>query len=635
MQNYNSVFVKKRLICASIILGLFLCALVARLFYVQIISSSALSLKATEQWMRDIPLSALRGTIYDRNGVVLASSYTTYDIYVRPNSIQNKEQTAETLSRILQQDKDKLFEKISSKQSEVLIAKRQNKEIASEIKSKNITGVYLSETSTREYNYNELLCQVLGFCNADGDGQSGIEAFYNKYLAGVNGVLVSETDNAGRQIFGTSASYIPSISGFNINLTIDIEIQKLAEQAVKEAQMQQGAKKTTAIVMNPNTAEILAMAISPSINLNDIPRDNISYLMSVMRNSAVQDAYEPGSTFKIITGAIAMELGLANENSYFYCPGNRVINGVKINCARRSGHGSQSLEQGFMNSCNCVFMDLVERIGVDRFYSYLSLFNIGSPLAVDFASSASGILMSKNQVTASDLARMGFGQSIALSPLQLVSAVSAIVNGGEFHTPYFVKSITDSGGKLAYLQNPTKKSQVVSPSVSESIRKMLESVVSKGGGKKAQIDGYKIGGKTGTAQKYENGVIAQGKYVASFMGILPADKPEYVVLMIADEPQGSYYGATAAAPYAKKIMEGIIKLKNIQASEATQPKTYVSMPNLLGKSQTEAASLLAGLELYYIFDGEGKIVTSQIPSAGTQIETGEVVLVKFGSEAQK
>ena len=635
MQNYNSVFVKKRLICASIILGLFLCALVARLFYVQIISSSALSLKATEQWMRDIPLSALRGTIYDRNGVVLASSYTTYDIYVRPNSIQNKEQTAETLSRILQQDKDKLFEKISSKQSEVLIAKRQNKEIASEIKSKNITGVYLSETSTREYNYNELLCQVLGFCNADGDGQSGIEAFYNKYLAGVNGVLVSETDNAGRQIFGTSASYIPSIPGFNINLTIDIEIQKLAEQAVKEAQMQQGAKKTTAIVMNPNTAEILAMAISPSINLNDIPRDNISYLMSVMRNSAVQDAYEPGSTFKIITGAIAMELGLANENSYFYCPGNRVINGVKINCARRSGHGSQSLEQGFMNSCNCVFMDLVERIGVDRFYSYLSLFNIGSPLAVDFASSASGILMSKNQVTASDLARMGFGQSIALSPLQLVSAVSAIVNGGEFHTPYFVKSITDSGGKLAYLQNPTKKSQVVSPSVSESIRKMLESVVSKGGGKKAQIDGYKIGGKTGTAQKYENGVIAQGKYVASFMGILPADKPEYVVLMIADEPQGSYYGATAAAPYAKKIMEGIIKLKNIQASEATQPKTYVSMPNLLGKSQTEAASLLAGLELYYIFDGEGKIVTSQIPSAGTQIETGEVVLVKFGSEAQK
>ena len=635
MQDYNSVIVKKRLASAIIVLGLFLCLLVVRLLYVQIISSRALSLKATDQWMRDIPLSALRGTIYDRNGAVLASSYTTYDIYARPNSIKDKTQAAKTLAQILNQNESDIFEKITSAQSEILIARQQTKEIASKIKSSGLGGIYLSETSTREYNYSELLCQVLGFCNADGDGQSGIESFYNKYLAGVNGVLVSEADNAGREIFGTSATYIPSISGLNINLTIDIEIQKIAEQAVAQAMQEQGAKKTTAIVLNPNNGEIFAMAMSPSIDLNNIPRDNVSYLMDIMRNWAVQDTYEPGSTFKILVGAIALELGLVNENSYFYCPGYRIINGVRINCARRSGHGSQTLAQGFMNSCNCVFMDLIEKIGVDRFYDYLAKYSIGTPLGVDFASSASGILMNKSQVTASDLARMGFGQSIALSPLQLISGVCAAINGGTLYTPYFVKSITDKNGNLAYLQNPTKYSTVISSSVSETICKLLESVVSNGGGKKAQIDGYKIGGKTGTAQKYENGAIAQGKYVASFVGILPAEKPEYVVLFIADEPQGSYYGATAAAPYAKQIMEGIIKVKNIQQTENVQPKTYVSMPDLLGKTQTEAASILAGLELYYIFQGDGKTVTKQIPSAGSKIETGDVVLIEFESEEKQ
>ena len=595
----------------------------------QILSSSALTKRATEQWMRDIPLSALRGAIYDRNGALIASSYTTYDVYARPNSISDKQGAAKSLAEVLGEDEQELLEKIESRQSEILIAKQLDTETAAKVKNLLITGVYLSENNSREYLYDSLLCQVLGFCNSDGDGQSGLEQFYNKYLAGVKGLLVSETDNAGREIYGTSSSYIPAISGMNISLTIDIDIQKLAEDTVGVIMNEQGAKKATAIVMQPNSGEILAMAISPSINLNNIPRDDISYLMSVIRNSAIQDSYEPGSTFKIITGAIAMELGLCDEHSYFYCPGNRVINGVKINCARRSGHGSQSLEQGFMNSCNCVFMDLVSRIGLDRFYEYLAKFCIGKSLPVDFASSASGILMNKAQVTASDLARMGFGQSIALSPLQLTNAVCAAVNGGTVYTPFFVKNISDSAGKIVYMQNPTKYSQVISSSVSASLRTMLESVVSKGGGKKAQIEGYRIGGKTGTAQKYENGAIAQGKYVASFVGILPADKPEYVVLVIADEPHGSYYGATAAAPYAKQIMEGIIKVKNIPSTENTQEKKYVTMPNLLGKSQTEVAGTLAGLELYYILDGDGKEAKSQIPSAGTQVEVGEVVLVRF------
>lgn len=635
MTQYNSISVKKRLLCALLALAFFLCLLLGRLFYIQILTGKALTKRATKQWMRDIPLSALRGTIYDRNGAVLASSYTTYDLYVRPNSIKNKEEVSAELSKILNIDYTQTYEKVSSRQSEVKIYKQMSHQTAAEIKKKNFVGVYLSENSTREYAYNDLLCQVLGFCNADGDGQNGIEAYYNKYLKGVGGTLISQTDNAGREINGSSATYIPSIPGMNIKLTIDINIQKLAEKAVQNITNEQATKKATVVVMDPNTGEILAMAMTPSFDLNNVPRDDISALMAAARNSAIQDSYEPGSTFKIITGAIAMQLGLASENSWFYCPGYRIINGVKINCARRSGHGSQSLEQGFMNSCNCVFMDLVSKIGLTRFYQELNKYCIGKAPAIDFPSPATGILMNKASVTQSDLARMGFGQTIAVSPLQLIAAVCGVLNDGTYMKPHFVKSIGAKTGEIVFLQNPTKYSQVVSPSVSSSIRKMLQSVVDKGGGKKAQIEGYKIGGKTGTAQKYENGTIAQGKYVASFVGVLPADKPEYVVLVVADEPKGSFYGATAAAPYAKQVMEGIIKYKNMAQENQQQTKRYITMPNLLGLTETQARSLLASLELYYLFEGEGGEVVSQVPSAGAQIEVGDVVLARFNQRERQ
>lgn len=619
--------------CASVALGFFLCLLAGRLFYVQIISGKSLSKKAADQWMRDIPLSALRGTIYDRNGAVLASSYTTYNVYARPNSVKDKEGVALALSSVLNLPKEEVLEKVSNtKKSEVLIAKEVPKETAAKLKDDSITGIYLSENSTREYAYDELLCQVLGFCNTDGSGQSGIEAYYNKYLAGVNGVLISETDNAGREINGSSTSYIPSISGMNLSLTIDLEIQRAAESALKQMMGEQSPKSGSVLVMSPKTGEILAMASAPSFNLNDVPRDDIASLMSLSRNSLVQDSYEPGSTFKIITGAIAMELGLINENSWFYCPGYRIINGVKINCARRSGHGSQSLEQGFMNSCNCVFMDIVEKIGKDRFYQMLAKYTIGATVPIDFASPSSGILMNKSSVTSSDLARMGFGQTIAVSPLQLVTAVSGILNNGNLMKPHFIKNICAASGEVVYIENPKVYANVVSSSVSSSIKKMLESVVLKGGGKKAAIEGYRIGGKTGTAQKYENGAIAQGKYIASFLGVLPANDPEYVVLVIADEPKGSFYGATAAAPYARLVMQSIINIKEIAPTESESKKRYVEMPNLLGLSQTEAASLLAGLELYYLFEGSGGEVVGQIPSAGTKIEVGDVVLARLNKE---
>ena len=630
MSEYGSVLAKKRLIYAIIALGFFLFLLIIRLFIVQIIDGRNLSKKAVEQWMRDIPLSALRGTIYDRNGVVLASSYTTYDVYIRPNSISQKEKALNFLSEILELNIDVLKEKIyDTKTSEYVIKKQIDTEIAEEIKNSGLEGVYLSENSSREYLYDNLLCQILGYCNSDGDGQSGLEAFYNKYLSGVDGVLVAETDNAGRQLEGTSVSYIPSIAGFNLSTTIDYNIQVIVERVLADLTNEQNPKSATAIVMDPKTGEILALGITPSFDLNNVPRDDIEKLMQLSRNSAIQDSYEPGSTFKIITGAIAMQLGIINENSYFYCPGYRIVNGVKINCARHSGHGSQSLEQGFMNSCNCVFMDIVLKIGLDRFYNELKRFSIGSTLPIDFFSPSSGILMDKSLVTSSDLARMGFGQSIAVSPLQLISAVSGIVNDGLFMRPHFIKEITDNEQNIVYIQNSSVYSRVVSVDVSKRIKKMLESVVAKGGGKKAQIDGYKIGGKTGTAQKYENGKIAEGKYIASFIGILPADNPEYVVLVIADEPQGSYYGATAAAPYAKLIMEGIIKYMDIERSEPLQEKHYVDMPNLLGMTQTEAISLLAGLGLYYIVEGASGVVSSQIPSAGSKIEVGDIVLVRM------
>ena len=493
---------------------------------------------------------------------------------------------------------------------------------------------FFAENTTREYEYGALLSQIIGFVSSDGVGQAGIEKEFNKFLEGVDGKSLVESDLKGTTLDSSTTTYLDAIDGLNIKLTVDFAIQNILEEEIMSAYLTNGAESATGIVMNPSTGEILGISTKPSVDLSDLPRDDIQKLMKLSKATAITDAYEPGSTFKIITTAIAMQEGLTSVHDFFYCPGFRVANGVRINCHRRSGHGSQSLTQGLCNSCNCVFMELINRIGLKKFYSYLEKFGLSTGYNFDFPGEGKAVLMPENAVTAGDLLRMGFGQSIAITPLGLISSVSAVANGGNLMQPHLVKEIYSSSGVVLYTNQATILEKVVDAAVSSSINKMLEEVVDKGGGKKAAVAGHSISGKTGTAQKYQDGAIAQGKYVASFLGYAPTECPEYIVLVIVDEPKGAYYGGTVAAPIARNIFERIFETKGVETNgnlEADHKalEANIPVPNLTGKSLTEAVTILNSLGLQYLTQGTGSRVTGQIAPPETKVCAGDIVLLIF------
>lgn len=632
---YSVTELKKRLFAIFMAITFFLFALLIRILVLTTVNGEAIVSKAYKQWLRDLPMTASRGSILDRNGVSLASSYTTYDIYVRPVEVENAEQTAKVIADASGELFEKVLEKVSKKGvSEVKVLSAQEKSVVNKILFNFTEGIFFTENTSRNYAYGDLLSQIIGFVSSDGSGQSGLEKEYNKYLQGVNGVSLVESDLRGTTLSDSLCYYLPSIDGLNIQLTIDVQIQQEVERIVEQARLQNGAKSASAIVMDPSNGEILAIATKPSYDLNNVPRDDIDTLLKLSKATTITDVYEPGSTFKIVTTAIAMNEGLTSKHDYFYCSGFRIVNGVKINCHRRSGHGSQSLGQGLKNSCNCVFMELIRRIGLEKFYEYMQAFGIVSGYNLDFPGEGKGVLMPKAVVTDGDLFRMGFGQSIALTPLQLVTAVSTAINGGTLFQPHFVTKIAQDDGTVLYNKEPLAVRSVLKNTVSTDLLPLLRDVVASGGGKYAKVEGYDIGGKTGTAQKYENGVIAQGKYVASFIGFYPTDVPQYTVLVVIDEPQGAFYGGVVAAPVAKSIFESIFKIKEEKenenlASQDRLEKADIVLPNLIGKSLTESVKILTELGLQYLTMGEGKYVKDTIASPGAMVSSGDIVLLVF------
>ncbi len=632
---YTAVNVKKRL-SAIILCVVFLVSLLfIKLFYLQIIGGWKLKTKGLAQWLRDLPITAQRGVITDRNGVELASSYTTYNCYVRKADIKDKNKVVMHLSSCLNIESQEIFDKLDKyNYSEILIASHIEKEVVQNILSDYQSGIFFTSTTSRNYNYDNMLCQILGFLSSDGDGQSGLEKYYNTYLKGIDGVSLVETDLKGSSLDNALSYYIDSIDGLNLQLTIDFQIQAQVEKIMAEAMNTTGAKSASALVMNPNTGEIISVCTLPSYNLNEIDRTDMEKLNELSRAKTITDTFEPGSTFKIIVTAIALQEGLTSRSSCYYCGGARVINGVRINCSRRSGHGSQTLQQGLNNSCNCVFMDLINQIGIKKFYWYLSELGFDTTLGLDFPGETKAVLMPQSLVTLPDLYRMGFGQTIAISALELVNTVSSIINGGTVMQPHLVKSINNSSGESVYTKSPTALKKVFKKEVSDLINTMLEEVVSKGGGKYARIDGYNIAGKTGTAQKYENNAIAQGKYIASFIGYYPADKPEYVVYVYVDEPQGAYYGGVVAAPIAKSIFQKIIDIRfaEVEANskyDQSQYENTIELPSLIGMTLSEAGSTLASLNLQYLVTGGGERVTSHISPPGTMVKEGDIILLVF------
>lgn len=575
--NVSLTVLRKRLFAVIAAITFLFCLFLGRFFYVQLVWERELLARAVDQWTRELPVSPERGNIFDANGELLAGNTAAYTLYARANAVRDAEKTARALSSLLPLSYESLLTKLSDRSSsEIVLLRRAEKETVAAVEGTNLQGIYYARDNRRVYPYGALGCQVLGFSSSDGAGLTGIEKQYESYLAGTKGEILYETDLVGVEIEGTGASYIPAEDGLDVTLTLDVRIQSLAEEVMARALEEHGAKAARCVVLDPSDFSVLAMVNQPSYDLNDIPRGDAAQLNTLSRNGLISDAYEPGSTFKIVTAAANIEEYLrGNKSAYspqtvFSSSRTRNVEGSTIRCwsdHKNGKHANLTLAGALNNSCNPCFVDIVLALGKETFYDYLEKFRFGSATGIDFSGEAIGMLLPESTLKNSDLARIGFGQSIAVTPLQLACAAAAAVNGGYYYAPRLVKSISSEDGAVYLEFGKCLLCRTVSEETSEILSSMLEGVVKEGSGKQAYVEGLRVAGKTGTAQKYENGHIAAGKYVSSFVGYFPADDPRYLVLVIVDEPQGSYYGSTVAAPCAGEIFRGIAETIHFKGVE--------------------------------------------------------------------
>ena len=623
---------RRILIVLAIFLALFL-VLITRLADLQILQAKELQQRAQAQWTSESIIYPTRGSILDRNGNVLAMSATAYIASVSPRQVQDAARFAQVLAPILDMDEETIRKKASDTTKGGVILKRQlPRDTAQQLKTMlaegdgALKGLYLEEDSRRYYPNGAFATQLLGLTTIDGVGQAGLESILNDYLTGRNGRVLGEIDGKGRELSYSSEEYVPAIDGADVTLTIDQSIQSFAEKAAREAMAVNNAKSVRVLVMNPKTGEILAMVNKPDFDLNDPPRDDVSVLTEQLRNRLLTDAYEPGSTFKILTSAIALETGVTNPNEGFYCSGKYTVDGSTVRCWG-DPHGAESMAQALQNSCNPVFTELGLRIGTDTFYDYMDRFGLMDITGVDLDGEASGIRIAQEKVKRVDLARIGFGQSVAVTPIQLLTAVCSVINGGELLQPYVVKRVTDANGDTWTLGEKTVVGNTISAETSATMRKLLQDVVDRGGGKNARVDGYKVGGKTGTAQVYVDGVVSSETHIGSFIGFAPADDPQIAVLFITDEADVPVdYGSVTAAPFAKDILAQSLMYLGI-APETAETTPEVKVPDVAQLSVSEATKLLreAGLTVQKM--GEGDEVAEQLPAANATLQQGGVVIL--------
>ncbi len=627
---YNLNSLQKRFVASLLIIVVLFVALLCRVFYLQIINGKHLQSLAAEEWLRDLPLSSKRGEIYDRSGVSLATTITTYDVYVRARNVTEPAKLAEDISSKLGLEYNKVYNKVTNTSlSEMLIKMQVEEEVA--LSLTKFDGVYLSQNVARVYPYNNLLTQVLGYCTIDNIGQAGLELYYDKYLKGIDGKSLTQTNAQGKEIENSLGYYIPSVAGADLSTTIDVQIQSILERELQIAYDENKALSVSGILLDAKNGGVLAMANLPGFDLNNIPREDVAMLQAQTKNSTVVDVYEPGSTFKLITLAAALNEGLTNPDEHFYCGGSTVVDGEKIKCWKTVGHGSQTLTEAFKNSCNCVFVNLALRLGVDKYYEYLKFFGIGEKTGVDIASESAGIVMPKEQVRNVDLARIGFGHAIAVTQLQLATVYAKITTGYNF-TPHVLDKISTENNTL-YKNNNSKTKINLSATTVQQVNAMLSNNLNSEG-EFTFIAGYDVGGKTGTAQKYdENGKIATGKYISSFIGTYPANNPEYVLLICVNEPSaGAYYGGVVAKPVGERIFNSVFQTKSIQPTDETQldNKPTIEMPYVVGLSVADASAKLKNLGLNSLIDDNGQFVIQQLPPAGTMLYLGEIVYLLTG-----
>ncbi|AOY77434.1 stage V sporulation protein D [Clostridium formicaceticum] len=651
-----SISSKKRLIFIFTIVCLSMFGLIIRLGWIQIVQGERYKELANAQQTRDIPIPAKRGTIYDRNGKELAISASTNTVWARPREIENPEAVGGVLAEVLALEVEDTVKKLSNTtQGLVRIARWIQDDLADEIRSKKLKGVWIAEDNKRYYPYGNFAAYILGHTTDDNAGMAGIELEYEKYLSGLPGRWIKNTDGAGRQLAFSVERYYPPEDGLSIVLTIDEVIQHFAEKAVENALKVNQAKRVMAIVMDIKTGDILAMAAKPDYDPNEprIPLDEtlrqqieamdneekLEAWFSMWRNPVINDTYEPGSTFKLITTAAAIEEAVATPTSQFYSSGTIKVAGQTIRCWRwYNPHGQQTLTEAVQNSCNPVFVELGQKMGAETFYHYIDGFGFSDVTGIDLPGERRSIMYSLNNVGPVELATISFGQSISVTPIQLITAVSAIANDGKLMKPRIVKELIDADGKIVHRFEETMVRQVVSQKTSEDMREIMESVVSEGSGKSAYIPGYRVGGKTGTAQKVVDGKYAQGVYVSSFVAIAPSDDPRLAVLAIVDEPGGySHFGSVVGTPIAKEILEESlryldVKPKYTEEEAKTLIQEEVIVPEVRGLSISEASKILLENKLEYATGPEfivdpSSVVVDMFPKPSAKVPEKSVIML--------
>ena len=629
---YNNIHTRIRYV--FLIVAIVLVIAIARVFYIQVFSYEKLSTLAESLWSRELPISADRGEIVDRNGVVLATNITTTSLVVIPNQIEDKEDAAKKISDILGSDYADMLAHLSKHTSIERVhpeGRRLDYETAEKIDALKIDGVYLVKESKRYYPYGDLLSHVLGYVGIDNQGLSGLELYYDDYLTGEDGSIKYFSDGKGHKL-ELAEIYEAPTSGITLELTIDIELQQAVENELDNAMAKYDADSAIAIAMNPDTGEVLAMASRPNFDSNSYQ----DYQTEVInRNLPIWMTFEPGSTFKIITLSAALEEGIINlfEDRYTDT-GAITVDGATLHCWKHGGHGDQSYLEVVENSCNPGFVNLGLKLGKDTLMEYINNYGFGTKTGIDLNGEGSGILFDVSAMGNVELATTAFGQGISVTPIQQVRAVSAVVNGGTLYTPYIVKNFLESEtDTIVKSVEPTAVKEVISPETSKIVRYALESVVAKGSGHNAYIENYRIGGKTGTAQTVENGVYSDSKYILSFIGFMPADDPEIVVYVAVQNAKNvTQYGGTVAAPIARNIFLSAIDILDIKPDTEGIPKEYtwldtkyVIIPDVTGSSLEEATAALKGFNIEY--SGNGNTVVYQSPTGGSYVKEGGTVVL--------
>ncbi len=621
----------------SLFIAVILLLVVFRLGYWMIVKSQWLKDKASSQWVRELPIEPQRGNIEDRNGNILAASVTSDTVVLHPKAIKEEEleDLVNALNEILGIDKDIIEKKAKKTNYSVVWLKRQiTQEQSQQIKELDSGGVSLTEDKKRYYPLGSFLTQVLGFTSVDGEGLEGIESRFDNILHGTPGSIVTETDRDGQTLPGAVEEYTDPIEGNNLKLTIDLAIQSYMEKALKQCIEDTGAKSASAVALDCNTGEILAMSNKPDFDNNEPPRYDMDLLRELTTNNAITHAYEPGNIFGVFAAAAALETGAIFEGYSFDCEGDFTTHGSEIYCWEDGGHGLVNLTEAFKNGCNLTFADIALKTGTNQIYDYIYKFGFGQKSEIKLYGESQGDILSPKYVESDDLAEIGYGQGISVTTLQMAAAFSAVVNGGNYISPYIVKEITTPEGELLESFNAQKYEQILSYTTSDIICDLLKASVQNGNGITASIYGYDIGGFAGSAKKYDsNGIIIEDSHIATFAVAAPIDKPRIVIYIMVEEPEGDVgFGSYAAAPYAKMILEEALPYMSIMSDSDSSSVSGHEMPDILDLSLGDAKSVLNERGIDYVVEGSGNVVVAQYPDVGEVVNPYSKALILLEDE---